>query len=82
MLVLGYTDPSLASTVDEFATSAISAFNATSGFDELRVYVSYARGTEGLEAMYGPRKLGRLLALKKEWDPDGLFVFNNPLPPP
>jgi hypothetical protein len=30
--------------------------------------------------MYGKEKLPRLLDLKKKWDPQALFSFNNPLP--
>ena len=82
MMVMGYTDDSLANAVNDFATSAVSALNSTSGFNGLKAYVSYARATEGLDAMYGKNKLPRLLSLKKKWDPQGLFVFNNPLPVP
>ncbi|KAJ5422629.1 hypothetical protein N7491_011074 [Penicillium cf. griseofulvum] len=65
--------------VDEFALSAVEAFNATSGFDDLRIYISYSHSTEGLNPMYGPEKLPRLLKLKKKWDPKGLFNYNNGL---
>jgi hypothetical protein len=82
MMVMGYNDDSFATAASDFATNAISAFNKTSGFEGLQTYVSYARGTEGLEAMYGKEKLPRLLDLKRKWDPQGLFVFNNPLPVP
>lgn len=78
--ILGYNDASVAHRVEKFGTSSVSAFDATSGFPHMEVYVSYAGGTESLDAMYGERKLGRLLDLKKKWDPAGLFVFNNPLP--
>ena len=80
MIIMNYEDEALAQTSADYATSAVSAYNATSGFDGLQTYVSYARGTEGLDAMYGERKLPRLLDLKKKWDPQALFSFNNPLP--
>jgi hypothetical protein len=77
---MNYADGTLAQTAANYATSAISAYNASSGFQDLQTYVSYARGTEGLDAMYGKEKLPRLLDLKKKWDPQALFSFNNPLP--
>ncbi|KAL2821205.1 FAD-dependent oxidase [Aspergillus granulosus] len=67
-------------TVTNFAEHWVLEFSKTGGFNESRVYVSYARGNECLETKYGTRKLPRLLKLKKEWDPKGLFSFNNGLP--
>ncbi|KAI1125556.1 hypothetical protein F5Y10DRAFT_246815 [Nemania abortiva] len=53
----------------------------TSGYDEPSVFVNYARGDEGLENIYGRDKLPRLVQLKKTWDPNNLFCYNNyPLP--
>ena len=80
MFTFKLADGSIGAKVDEFALSAVKAFNATSGFDDLHIYVSYAHGTEGLNAMYGAEKLPRLLTLKKKWDPKGLFSYNNGLP--
>lgn len=51
-----------------------------SGYPELSVYINYARGDEKLEQRYGARKLPRLAALKKKWDPREVFRFNNALP--
>ncbi|KAL2799530.1 FAD-dependent oxidase [Aspergillus keveii] len=67
-------------TVTEFAEHWVPQFSETGGFNESRVYVSYAHGDESLESKYGARKLPRLLRLKKKWDPKGLFSFNNGLP--
>ncbi|KAL3458978.1 FAD-dependent oxidase [Aspergillus heterothallicus] len=67
-------------TVTAFAEHWVPEFTRTGGFNESRVYVSYAHGDESLEAKYGERKLPRLLRLKKKWDPKGLFSFNNGLP--
>ncbi len=50
------------------------------GYPELSVFVNYARGDETLEQIYGRDKLPRLAALKKKWDPKGVFSFNNALP--
>lgn len=80
MLTFAYDDASLSQPVNDLASRWITRFNATSGFDRLQVYVSYAHGTEGLNAWYGAEKLPRLLELKKKWDPKGLFVYNNGLP--
>ncbi|RAH54231.1 FAD-dependent oxidase [Aspergillus piperis CBS 112811] len=80
MLTFAYDDASLSKPVNDLASRWISRFNATSGFDRLQVYVSYAHGTESLDAWYGAEKLPRLLELKKKWDPKGLFVYNNGLP--
>ncbi|KAA8565447.1 hypothetical protein MFRU_006g00290 [Monilinia fructicola] len=55
-------------------------FAATSGYPDLSVYVNYAHGDEKIEQIYGSRKLPRLANLKKTWDPDNVFAFNNPLP--
>lgn len=79
MFSFNLTDLSAEEGVNEFANQAVKAFNATSGFDDFRVYVSYAHGTESLSDMYGAEKLPRLLRLKETWDPKNLFRFNNPL---
>ncbi|TVY43293.1 FAD-linked oxidoreductase [Lachnellula subtilissima] len=55
-------------------------FAATSGYPDLTVYVNYAHGDEKIEQIYSAEKLPRLAALKKTWDPENLFAFNNPLP--
>jgi hypothetical protein len=79
MLTFGFEDMSLADTVNEFASSSINAFQSTSGFDDLQVYVSYAHGTESLEARYGKHKLPQLLQLKQKWDPKNVFKYDNGL---
>jgi len=53
---------------------------ATSGFDGLHVYVSYASGDETAEQIWGTEKLPRLAGLKKQWDPDNVFAYNHALP--
>jgi hypothetical protein len=55
-------------------------FAATSGYPSLSVYVNYSHGDETLEQVYSAGKLPRLARLKKAWDPDNLFAFNNALP--
>jgi hypothetical protein len=66
--------------VTNFAQHWVPEFAETGGFNESRVYVSYAHGDESFETKYGKRKLPRLLELKKKWDPKSLFSFNNGLP--
>ncbi|KAF2761541.1 FAD-dependent oxidase [Pseudovirgaria hyperparasitica] len=41
------------------------------------VYVSYGHGDEGVAAWYGEGNLGRLRELKRVWDPEGWFGWNN-----
>ncbi|KAF4499908.1 short-chain dehydrogenase reductase family [Fusarium agapanthi] len=53
---------------------------ATSGYSEITTFVNYAHGDETLEQIYGKEKLARLAALKKTWDPNEVFSFNNGLP--
>ncbi|KAI0201481.1 Glucooligosaccharide oxidase [Astrocystis sublimbata] len=55
-------------------------FAATSGYDGLAVYNSYAGGDESLEEIYGAENLPRLVGLKKRWDPGNVFGYQNPLP--
>lgn len=75
----GYTpSPALEATVNTFARNSRAAFFATSGFPEPRVYVSYGHGDESPEVLYGARKLPRLRALKRQWDPLGRFGWNVP----
>ncbi|KAL4783258.1 hypothetical protein BJX76DRAFT_259533 [Aspergillus varians] len=53
---------------------------ATSGHDDLAVYVNYAHGDETLEQIYGANKLERLAKLKEQYDPNQVFRFHNPIP--
>ncbi|KAL9130224.1 MAG: hypothetical protein Q9175_007076 [Cornicularia normoerica] len=53
---------------------------STSGYPELSVYINYARGDEQLPQRYGADKLPRLAGLKRKWDPDNVFAYNNALP--
>ncbi|KAF5602432.1 uncharacterized protein FSUBG_7739 [Fusarium subglutinans] len=53
---------------------------ATSGYSEITTFVNYAHGDETLEQIYGKGKLARLAALKRIWDPNEVFSFNNGLP--
>jgi fumiquinazoline A oxidase len=66
--------------VNEFATSARAQFAKASGYGQLATYVNFAHGDEGPEAWYSARKLKKLSALKRQWDPKGLFSYSNPVP--
>ncbi|CAF9941040.1 hypothetical protein IMSHALPRED_002404 [Imshaugia aleurites] len=74
-----YADPSIDTQVNQFASSARDAFTATSGFDDLELYVTYSHGDEGPQVWYR-EKLAQLEQLKKKWDPKGLFGFMDPVP--
>ncbi|ROV92439.1 hypothetical protein VPNG_09576 [Cytospora leucostoma] len=74
-----YADNSIDKQVNQFASSARTAFTATSGFDDLELYVTYAHGDEGPQVWYR-EKLEQLVQLKKRWDPKKLFGFMNPVP--
>lgn len=52
-----------------------------SGDKKLYAYVNYARGDEGLEAIYGYDhwRLEKLRRLKQAWDPKGRMDFYNPI---
>ncbi|KAI6083376.1 FAD-binding domain-containing protein [Hypoxylon rubiginosum] len=63
-----------------FARELRDDFAATSGYPDLAVYVSYAHGDEKIEQIYGKEKMPRLAALKKQWDPENIFKYNNALP--
>jgi UDP-N-acetylenolpyruvoylglucosamine reductase len=78
MIILCATeDPSLGDMLDKWGEEVRDRFQATNGFDTAKVYVSYAQGDESQEAMYGERKLERLRALKRKWDPEQVFRWNN-----
>jgi FAD/FMN-containing dehydrogenase len=66
--------------VIDFFKEIRSQLAASSGYDDLAVYINYAQGDETLEQIYGENKLPRLSALKREYDPKNVFRFNNPIP--
>jgi hypothetical protein len=65
--------------LDKWGEQVRNRFQATSGFPEAKVYVSYGQGDESQETLYGARKLERLRALKRKWDPEQVFSFTNPI---
>ncbi|ODM21323.1 hypothetical protein SI65_02166 [Aspergillus cristatus] len=69
----------LEDTVNEFAINARASLQNSSGFSSQQIYVNYGHGDESSEVLYGARKLPQLRSLKKLWDPENVFRFNNPL---
>lgn len=57
-----------------------STIASTAGTDGLQVYIGFSNGDEPVESVFGKEKLPRLAALKKKYDPDGLFNAYHPLP--
>ncbi|KAF1815559.1 putative FAD-dependent oxidase [Eremomyces bilateralis CBS 781.70] len=80
-MIIGHqtTDPQLQPMVNKWKNEVRERFRATSGFEETKVYVNYAQGDDSQEAMYGARKLERLRALKRKWDPNCVFSWYNPI---
>ncbi|KAL4784744.1 FAD-binding domain-containing protein [Aspergillus varians] len=59
---------------EETGLAIRAAFAETSGYDGLRVYVSYGHGDETLSQLLGDN-VPRLVELKSVWDPDNVFGF-------
>lgn len=74
------TDTGIYDLVEKFAQSARAQLAETSGYETLATYSNYARGDEDPTAWFSARKLPRLSALKKEWDPEQLFSWSRPIP--
>jgi hypothetical protein len=74
------TDTSIYGLVDKFAQSARSQITNTSGYESLATYSNYARGDEAPTSWYSARKLQRLSAVKRRWDPKQLFSWSRPVP--
>lgn len=76
----GYTtDSSIDGTVTSFEKSVRAIFAKTSGYRGLATYTGYAHGDEGPAAWYSEERLPRLAAIKKKWDPEGMFSYNKPI---
>ena len=81
MFQMAWTDPSATNAANALAIELRNMVVSTSGYNGLTTYVSYAHGEETLEQKYGANKLPRLQALKKKWDPQNIFAFNNAINP-
>ncbi|KAI1502629.1 FAD-binding domain-containing protein [Biscogniauxia marginata] len=80
MFQFAWSDHGVADVSNALGRQLRSDFVATSGYDDISAYVSYAHGDERIEEIYGAKKLQRLAALKKAWDPNNAFAYNNALP--
>ncbi|KAF5857331.1 hypothetical protein ETB97_005946 [Aspergillus alliaceus] len=74
-----WKDPANQQVVDQFGKQWRAAFQNTSGFNPPQLYVNYGHGDESNEMLYSHRKLPRLQALKKQWDPENVFRFHHDL---
>ena len=69
-----YTNPDSGPEVDKAESEAVAA--ATAGFkdEEVHTYQNFSRDTS-LESRFGSKKrVEKLKALKKKWDPSGVFT--------
>lgn len=82
MLLAGYPNSTLDSAANAWLGTATAALHSTGGFEKPAVYMNYAQGTEGLGALYGYEewRLERLKALKKKYDPEGVFSGYHAIP--
>lgn len=82
MLLAGYPDATLDSVAERWLRNSTAVLHANSGFERPAVYLNYAQGDEGVGAMYGYEqwRLDRLAALKREYDPWGVFNAYHPIP--
>ena len=76
---LGFANDSLLPAVKEVGEKSRALLLPTAGSKSLEVYVNLAQGDEGEVAWYGARKLPRLHALKRKYDPLNLFSHYNGL---
>lgn len=80
MLEHHYNDSALDAEVNDFSLAGRAQFQATSGLDQLSVYVNFAHGDEGPGAWYSERKLPGLTRLKQQWDHQQAFSWYFPVP--
>ena len=76
------SNQSLLEAGDTFCRGLRDSWTETGGYAKEggTIYVNYAHGDEPLERVFGVHKLQRLAALKKKWDPNRVFAYNNALP--
>ncbi|KAI9838886.1 MAG: hypothetical protein M1819_004094 [Sarea resinae] len=83
MIVQGtYTDLSLRSEIDRWLKSWQQLLVEVSGYGRLHQYVNYGHGYyDPMESLYGyePWRIERLLRLKQEYDPTGMFDAYQPI---
>lgn len=77
-MALQINDESQDDAINAFGADFQSLMAAFSGYEDLQVYVNYGRD-EGEKVWYSERKLPRLKALKRKYDPRELFSHYNPV---
>ncbi|KAL2167886.1 hypothetical protein VTG60DRAFT_673 [Thermothelomyces hinnuleus] len=60
--------------------AALAKTSGMDGPDGLAAYINFSNGDEPIESIYSKKHLPRLAALKKKYDPHGLFNAYHPLP--
>lgn len=75
-----HANSTLNDAVNDLFRNARAAMHATSGFNNLSVYVNFAHGDEGPAVWYAEEKLDNLTRLKRTWDPTERFSFYQPVP--
>ncbi|KAF3940869.1 hypothetical protein ABW19_dt0208566 [Dactylella cylindrospora] len=74
VIIPWYDDPELDIAAEGLASYVRKQWRSTSGLEEDRVYVNFARGDEALESIYGESwRIEKLKSLKAEWDPLNKF---------
>lgn len=68
------------SDIENLPEQMRSTLAETAGTGGLAVYVGFSLGDEPLESIWSEAHLPRLAALKKEYDPHGVFNAYHPLP--
>lgn len=67
--------------IENLPTKLRDTIAATAGtLDGLNTYIGFSHGDEPAKAIWSEANLARLTALKKEYDPLGLFSWYHPLP--
>ena len=66
-------------TIENLPEKMRSTIADTAGTNGLEVYSGFSNGDEPLKSIFSKEKLPRLAALKKQYDPDGLFNAYYPL---
>ncbi|KZF25316.1 FAD-dependent oxidase [Xylona heveae TC161] len=80
LLEFKYTTSALDDAITGYAQRMRATMAATAGTGGLEVYSSYSHGDETPQQLYSARKLPRLEALKKQYDPLGVFSHYHPIP--
>lgn len=76
-----YSDNTSTDATVKYAPQKLRSVIAdTAGTDGLKAYVGFSHGDEPLESIFATDKLPHLAALKKQYDPEGLFNAYHPLP--